>query len=978
MAFAEIAVNRPVQSTFHYHIPLELDGKIQPGHLVKVSFGTAYTSGVVVALHDSAPIPETKPVLERLDPLPVVTPAQLRLAAWLAQQTLTPLGMVLGLMLPPGLAKRGDILYTLLDPDAEGESATQVRILSLLRRRGPLRGRQFSHALPRTRWQSSMSGLVERGIVAQEPVLDPPDVKPKTVRTVQLAIPAERVADVATRLGRESRRANVLEVLLATRDHRLSLSALCLAVGCTEAPVRALAESGDVTIEPKRTWIELALPPAEIAGRLEAGEYDRAPVQRGVLKTILTAEGPVPYDAVHAQAARALESAGTVYRWTDPAMVELRISPQEAERRIIELRGGQPYLDILTFLAERGEATSLHDVYAATNTDLAKIQRLAEDGLVVLGEAEAWRDPLGEREFVPSLAPPLTLDQERVWSEIRGYMDMIHWGELSPSPEEPGVFLLHGVTGSGKTEIYLRAVERALAQGRQAIVLVPEISLTPQTVRRFATRFPGRVAIVHSELSLGERYDTWRRARAGEIHVVVGARSALFSPLPDVGLIILDEEHDDSYKQSPPIPPPYYHARDVAIEYMQITRGTVVLGSATPDVVTYFRAQEGPYRLLKLPARVIAHRERLADQVRRLNAPAARYHPIDGADAMSAELPVVQVVDMRSELRAGNRSIFSRALRTALNEVLAREEQAILFLNRRGTATFIMCRDCGYIALCPRCNTPLTYHGPRHALICHYCGHTQEHITTCPDCGSTRIKHFGQGTELIEEAVRAEFPAARTIRWDRDTATGREAHEFILQHFSDRHADILIGTQMIAKGLDLPQVTLVGIISADTALGLPDFRAGERTFQLLTQVAGRAGRGVLGGRVVLQSYLPDHYAIRAAANHDYEQFFRHEIAFRRENAYPPFRRLARILFQFTSPARAEREARRAAQTLQRILADGHFSASEIIGPTPCFFAKRADFFRWHLILRSPDPAAILAELDIAEGWFVDIDPVDML
>jgi primosomal protein N' (replication factor Y) len=976
--FAEIAVNRPVHTTFHYHIPLELDGKIQPGHLVKVGFGTAYTSGVVVALHDTAPIPETKPVLERLDPLPVVTPAQLELAAWMAEHTLTPLGTVLGLMLPPGLAKRGDTLYTLLDPEAEGQSATQIRILSLLRRRGPLRGRQLSFALPRTRWQSSMSGLIERGAVASEPVLDPPDVKPKTIRTAQLAIPAERVQDVAPRLGRESRRANILEVLLAARGRRLSLSAICLAVGCTDQPVKALAETGDVTLEPKQTWVELARPAAEIAGRLEAGEYDRSKPQRAVLEAMLAAEGPLPAGSVKSSVVRALEEAGTVYRWTDPAMVELLLSPEEAERRIIELRGGQPYLDILSYLAQQGEAVDVRDVTEATGTDLARVQRLAEDGLVVLGEAEAWRDPLADREFVPALAPPLTLDQERVWSEIRGYMDMIHWGELSPLPDEPGVFLLHGVTGSGKTELYLRAVERALAQGRQAIVLVPEISLTPQTVRRFATRFPGRVAIVHSGLSVGERYDTWRRARAGEIHVVVGARSALFTPLPDLGLVILDEEHDDSYKQSPPIAPPYYHARDVAIRAMQITRGTVILGSATPDVATYFRALEGPYRLLQLPARVIAHRDRLAEQVQRLNAPAARYHPIDGVDAMSADLPSVQVIDMRRELREGNRSIFSRALRTALNEVLAREEQAMLFLNRRGTATFIMCRDCGYIALCPRCNTPLTYHGPRHALICHYCGHTQGHFETCPDCGSKRIKHFGQGTELIEAAVQSEFPTARTIRWDRDTATGREAHEFILQHFSDRHADILIGTQMIAKGLDLPQVTLVGIISADTALGLPDFRAGERTFQMLTQVAGRAGRGVLGGRVVLQSYLPDHYAIRAAASHDYEQFYRQEIAYRRDQAYPPFRRLARLLFQFPNAVRAEREARRAEQALRHIIAGGQFTASEVIGPTPCFFAKRADLYRWHLIVRSPDPAAVLASLDIGEGWFVDIDPVDML
>jgi primosomal protein N' (replication factor Y) (superfamily II helicase) len=976
--FAEVAVNRRVYTTFHYHIPPGLTGDIAPGHLVKVSFGTAYTTGIVIDLHASSPIPETKPLLDRLDPVPVVTPAQLALARWLAAETLAPIGMCLWLMLPPGLAKRGDMLYTLADEAAEGQSATQTRILSLLRRRGPLRGRQLDRALPRTRWKSSVAGLIERGIVTREPVLDPPDIKPKTVRTVQLAIPPDRIDDIAPRLGRESRRANVLEVLLTMRDRRLSLSATCMAVGCGEGPIKALAESGDVTLEPKIIWVEPTLPLDTLQDHIDAGEYDRAPMQKSVLEALLAAGGPVPVSELDTPAVRRLEDAGTVRRWTDPATVELCLSPDEAQARIIALRGGQPYLDILRFLARQGEPVPVGEVYAATDADLGKLQQLAEEGLVTLGEAEIWRDPLGEQDFVPTLAPPLTTAQVQAWEQIRGYMDTVHWGELSPPPEMSGVFVLHGVTGSGKTEIYMRAVERALAQGRQAIVLVPEISLTPQTVRRFAARFPDRVSVIHSGLTPGERYDTWRRARAGDIHVIVGARSALFAPLPDAGLVILDEEHDDSYKQSPPIAPPYYHARDTAIQLMRITRGTVLLGSATPDVVSTFRARHGEYHLLQLPDRVLAHRERIAELVRRLNAPSARYRPTDAPEAVSTDLPAVQVVDMRQELRAGNRSIFSRALHTALNEVFARGEQAILFLNRRGTATFVMCRDCGYIVNCPRCDTPLTYHGPRHALLCHYCGYTRDHITQCPDCGSTRIKHFGQGTELIEAAVRSEFPSTRTIRWDRDTATGHDAHAAILRRFSQGEADILIGTQMIAKGLDLPQVTLVGIVSADTALGLPDYRSSERTFQLLTQVAGRAGRGVLGGRVILQSYLPDHYAIRAAAQHDYAAFYRQEIAYRQDQRYPPFRRLARLLFQESSYARAEKEARRAATVLQQRIDDGQFTATELIGPTPCFFAKRNNLYRWHVILRSPDPVAVLSGIDIADNWFVDVDPVDML
>ena len=369
-------------------------------------------------------------MLERTDPLPVVTPAR-TLARWIAEQTLTPLGMVIGLMLPPGLAKRGDVLYTLLDPDAEGQSATQVRILSLLRRRGPLRGRQLSHALPRTRWQSAMGGLIERGIVASEPVLDPPDVKPKVIRTAQLAIPAERVRDVAPRLGRESRRANILEVLLTARNHRMTLSALCMAVGCTEQPVKALAEKGYVAIEPKQTWVELARPPAEIAGRIEAGEYDRATAQRSVIETMLESEGPLPSSELKSSVVRALEGAGTVYRWTDPAMVELLLSPEEAEQRIIELRGGQPYLDILNYLAQQGEPSTC----ARSPARRAPIWRACNVWRTMGWSCWArprrgaihWRTRVRPRAGSPLTRPGARLER------VRGYMDMIT-GDLSPSP----------------------------------------------------------------------------------------------------------------------------------------------------------------------------------------------------------------------------------------------------------------------------------------------------------------------------------------------------------------------------------------------------------------------------------------------------------------------------------------------------------------------------------------------------------------
>ncbi|CAG1004569.1 hypothetical protein ANRL2_04392, partial [Anaerolineae bacterium] len=398
--------------------------------------------------------------------------------------------------------------------------------------------------------------------------------------------------------------------------------------------------------------------------------------------------------------------------------------------------------------------------------------------------------------------------------------------------------------------------------------------------------------------------------------IIVGARSALFAPLPDVGLIILDEEHDDSYKQDAEFSPPHYHAREVAIELMRQNHGTVILGSATPDVTTMFRAEQGEFIYLHLPDRVLAHRAVVEEQVQALKLQSPHYYETEVKEAVSLELPPVQIVDMRHELKAGNRSIFSRALQSALHQTLSAQQQAILFLNRRGTATFVMCRDCGYIAKCPRCDTPLTYHAPQEALRCHHCGYHGPNPQKCPQCGSTRIKHFGTGTEQLDRLIQAEFPEARVVRWDKDTASEKGAHERILSQFIHREADILVGTQMIAKGLDLPLVTLVGIISADTGLGLPDYRAGERTFQLLTQVAGRAGRSLLGGRVILQTYQPENYAIQAAANHDFMTFYQQEMGYRRALDYPPYKRLARLLFTDRSEANVQEEADSVARMLR--------------------------------------------------------------
>ncbi|MGH2498606.1 MAG: replication restart helicase PriA, partial [Candidatus Limnocylindria bacterium] len=437
-------------------------------------------------------------------------------------------------------------------------------------------------------------------------------------------------------------------------------------------------------------------------------------------------------------------------------------------------------------------------------------------------------------------------------------------------------FLLHGVTGSGKTEVYLRSAAAALRRGTGVIVLVPEIALTAQVVARFVARFGERVALLHSALGAGERYDEWRRVLDGVADVVVGSRSALFAPIGRVGLVVVDEEQEPSYKQESE---PRYHAVDAALALGRIAGAAVVLGSATPRVTTYNAASRGELRLLPLP-------ERVSDQ----------------------PLPPTTVVDLRLELRAGNRSTLSGALRAALTRAVDRSEQAILYLNRRGFATAVVCRDCGFVATCPACDVPYAYHLDGR-LVCHRCGRHDLPPASCPTCGGPRIRHLGVGTQRVEDDVRSAVPSARVVRLDRDAVRRKGAHAAAFELMRSGRAQVIVGTQMVAKGFDLPGVTLVGVVNADTILNLPDFTAAERTFQLLTQVLGRSGRSPAGGRGVLQTYLPEHYAVRAAAAHDYAAFAEQELVARRRFGYPPFGRL--VLLQ-TAAKRAETVERRAA------------------------------------------------------------------
>jgi len=588
----------------------------------------------------------------------------------------------------------------------------------------------------------------------------------------------------------------------------------------------------------------------------------------------------------------------------------------------------------------------------STGASNEALRRLEAKGLVRIEEREVRRDPLAGHTFAANPTLKLTPAQE---AALRQIVDLLAAGQSGK--ERPAALLLHGATGSGKTEVYLQALARVLAAGLQAIILVPEIALTPQTIARFAGRFPGRVAVLHSRLTPGQRFDEWRRIRDGLADIVVGSRSAIFAPLPRLGLIVLDEEHEWTYKQSDATP--RYHAREVALQLAKLTGAAVVLGSATPDVTTTWQAQQGAIHLAELPERVVGRR------------PA-------GDSQAAGELPPVEIVDMRAELRAGNRSIFSRSLRAALTDVLAAREQAILFLNRRGSASFVLCRDCGQTIQCSRCAVSLSYHEGENVLICHHCNRRRPVPQQCPNCWSKRIRYFGLGTEKVEDEMRMLFPQSRLLRWDRDVTGRQGAHEAILETFASHQADVLIGTQMVAKGLDLPLVTLVGVISADTALHLPDLRAGERTFQLLTQVAGRAGRSERGGRAIIQTYSPEHYAIQSAATHDYHGFYAQEIAFRQSLGYPPFRQLARLVYTHSSADKAEAEAARLTAQLQQAATQAGLAETEVIGPAPAFLPRLQGVYRWQITILAPDVHPLLAPLSLPAGWSLDIDPVTLL
>ncbi len=982
--FAELVINieAALEGTFHYHVPFDLKNLIKVGHLVEVEFGSRLAQGIVVAFAENAPVEDTKPIISLVDELPVVWPWQIRLACWMSEQYLAPLNGCLRLFLPPGVTRWSDMtldinpywrsegveeqLGLLPDMNEPGRlTEKQRKLFQLLKEKGDLRGRQIAKMLPGEDWETAAYQLVRRGILRRASVLDAPRIKPKQIKTAELIADPVQVKKIIPQLGRASKQADILLYLWESKDPLPNETAVLEITHASEKHLQALADATLITRTPHQ---QLVVETGQRFKQFTTDFSEYAPL----LKQL-----PAPRHQLPETAVAHLLSLKLVRILEEPASIGLAIPAKQVLHHILQLRGAEAYHRILTLLAGEGQPMAVADIYSRCQATLTHLRKLEQAGLVRFGAEEVWRDPLADRDFIPAEAPLLTMDQTRAWGRVK--VAMIEAEGETGERLVTTPFLLHGVTGSGKTEIYMRAIEYALLQGQTAVVLVPEIALTPQTVRRFAARFPGRVAVLHSRLSEGERYDTWRRARQKLFDIIVGPRSALFTPLPNLGVIIVDEEHDPSYKQTPPVPPPYYHARETAVELGRITGATVILGSATPDLVTYHRARSGRYQLLELPKRVMGHRQRIEGQAERLHVISRYQKTADDPDnALTIPLPPIQVVDLRQELRAGNRSIFSRALDEAITETLERKEQAILFLNRRGTSTFVICRDCGYIARCPRCDMPLTYHRPHLMLVCHHCGRREQPHTECPQCGSKRIRYFGLGTEEVETLAQQRWPQARITRWDRDTTAGRNTHEQLLASFINQEADILIGTQMIAKGLDLPLVTLVGVISADVSLGLPDYRTGERAFQILAQVAGRAGRGLLGGRVIIQTYQPDHYAVQAAADHDYASFYIEEIRFRTQHSLPPFRRMARLVLSDPVDERAKEKAEELAKGLRLHVREKALVTTEVLGPTPPFFNRIDGRYRWQIIIRTPDPTRLFADFPIPKPWIIDIDPVSTL
>ena len=606
-------------------------------------------------------------------------------------------------------------------------------------------------------------------------------------------------------------------------------------------------------------------------------------------------------------------------------VARLTIPLQDVDEAIFKQGRSQKRRKLLELLRD-GAPHPVGELKMLVRDPMEALRQLEEAGLIELRQEEVLRRPGGDAPVQPTADPPLTPSQQ----EVLGIM-------LPELAQGRGRFLLHGVTGSGKTEVFIRLVRKTMEAGKSAMILVPEIALTPQMVDWFRRRFGAEAAVLHSRLSAGERFDEWRRIRRGDARVIIGARSAVFAPAGDLGLIVVDEEHETTYLSDRH---PRYDAREVAMWRCENEGATLLLASATPSILSFARARRGDYTLLEMPNRV-----------------------------MNRPMPQVEIVDMRQELERGNRTVFSGRLAAALKECMRKGQQAMLLMNRRGYNSFISCRSCGHVMKCPHCDVSMTYHisGGDGQLHCHYCGFAQAPPQSCPECGSRYIRYFGAGTQKVEEELRRLLPNVGVVRMDIDTTSGKDGHQKLLDEFRSGRARVLVGTQMIAKGLDFPKVTLVGVIAADMSLNLPDYRARERTFQLLTQVAGRAGRGEMPGQVIIQTYKPEDEVILSAASQDYRAFFEREFDKRRTGLYPPFTVLARLLVESPSPKDAQEHAQRLMEACTLLLEEHPAWKKRTLmlrldQPSVTILRGKS---RWHILMKMlvhPDTERFAAEL----------------
>ena len=623
--------------------------------------------------------------------------------------------------------------------------------------------------------------------------------------------------------------------------------------------------------------------------------------------------------------------------------IRLRMDPLSVQKAIRDAEIKiKPQISVLELLLNKKEIP-LRKAVKEAGVSMSSIRTLIRNGYLEAVDVAEDKIPFDEELFEKTAPFCLTSDQQQVFERIYPWIEQHLFQQV----------LLHGITGSGKTEVYMQLIQKVMESGRQAIVLVPEIALTPQMIFRFKSRFGDQVAVFHSRLSIGERKDQWLKVKNAEVSIAVGARSAVFAPFSNLGIVVIDEEHESSYKSEII---PKYHAAEIAEFRCREQQALLVYGSATPSVERYYQTTVGDCQLLTMNART----NRL-------------------------EMPDVRIADMRDELKCGNRSMFSRALSDEIQNNLIHKKQTLLFLNRRGYSSFVLCRDCGYVVACKDCSVSYTYHADREKLVCHYCGRTAANPVNCPVCHSGNIRHFGTGTQRVEEEIKKRFPDASVIRMDRDTTSRKDSHAEILSEFSEKQIDILIGTQMIAKGHDFPNVTLVGVLAADSLLNLNDFRAAERAFQLLTQVSGRSGRGDVRGKVIVQTYNPDHYSVEMAKCHDYEGFYQKEILVRKDLAYPPFLAIGMVLVTGKDEKKSYEAIQKVFHKVESCVIDG----MTLLSPTRPPIGKMKEKYRWWFIMKHEQEDVIRAALRQATDFFyqeklsvnaelsVDINPYSM-